>query len=170
MLNGDENQLSVPTALALAAHDAGYTRDVIVDTQRPQEIQAAAGPHAIGQFDGWQKAAALRMAVRPDLAGARLGCEVHPVPQRRQHVPRPNGSWVEIKRHGHRLRDPHINAVGVCFFAANPGGDIGLRACSAVVHRRLLHIAARFAAVSVMIGPETPHHNSRFVYPAFICA
>src|SRR5690242_12564483 len=67
--------------------DRRRTLDRFANTERLVELYAAPSPHATWQWHGWQKTAALRVAIGADFRLSSQWQEIQPVPQWRQRIP-----------------------------------------------------------------------------------
>src|SRR5262245_11304077 len=86
MTNRDEQQRAGAAMLLLHVQDGGYPRDFAAYPQRFDELQAAAGPHAVAVFRRRQETTPGRMAVSAQAGLEHRVLEKSPVPQRRQRL------------------------------------------------------------------------------------
>ena len=129
VLHQHEQQLARAAGLVLDRLDGRAALHLLAHAQRVGRLpgQAPTGPHAPGQRHGRQEAAALRMPVRPDLAGARMRQKVQPMPQRRHGGAQGGRRVVPVQRGRQGAQRRGTDQVVPEFTAPLPGLERGQR-------------------------------------------
>jgi hypothetical protein len=87
-------------------------------------LQAAASPHAAGQWHRRQKATTQRVAIRPDLALQGLRQKVQPVPQGRHFAACGLACVITVEQSALATQWGGHNLVGQRFAAAFPAAQV----------------------------------------------
>src|SRR5690606_17828329 len=120
VLNGDEEQRAGAAVLFLDVPDGRYPAGFAAHTQRLEELDTTAGPHAVAVVGRRQKATARRMAVCAQTALGDRFLKERPVPQRRQRLAMSRRGFA---KGGSDALDQIAAELVVGFFATtDPGG------------------------------------------------
>ena len=140
----DEHQAAGAAGLLRHVLDPGGACERVPDPQRGMEGELAAGPHPARKRHRREKAASLRVPVRPDLGLAVERQEIEPMPQRGQGRAGFRAIRRVVQRRGKRRVGRRGRGVGHRLGAPDPGFQVGGHA--SLPRSMAASIAAEFAS------------------------